>query len=45
MIEIDGDIIEYTLEDADQFNIETSKNAIWHGKPTKAFLAWLNHQK
>jgi len=45
MIEIDGDIIEYTLEDADQFNIETSKHAIWHGKPTKAFLEWLNHQK
>ena len=45
IVEIDGDIIEYTLEDADQFNIETSKHAIWHGKPTKAFLDWLNHQK
>ncbi len=45
MVEIDGDIIEYTLEEVDQFNIETSKNAIWHGKPTKAFLDWLNDRK
>lgn len=45
LIEIDGDILEYTLEDADQFNIETSKHAIWHGKPTKAFIEWLNEKK
>ncbi|MFX1441846.1 MAG: hypothetical protein ACFFHV_00400 [Promethearchaeota archaeon] len=45
LIEIDGDLIEYTLEDADQFNIETSKHAIWHGKPTKAFIDWLNEKK
>ncbi len=45
LIEIDGNIIEYTLEDADQFNIETSKHAIWHEKPTKAFLDWLNDRK
>ena len=45
LIEIDRDILEYTLEDADQFNIETSKHAIWHGKPTKAFIEWLNEKK
>lgn len=45
LVEIDGDIVEYTLEDADQFNIETSKQAIWHGKPTKAFIEWLNDRK
>jgi len=45
LVEIDGDVIEYTLEDADQFTIETSKNAIWHGKPTKAFIDWLNEKK
>ena len=43
-IEVEGDIVEYTLEDTNQFNIETSKNAMWHGKPTKAFIDWLNER-
>ena len=45
IVEIDGNIIEYSLEDADKFNIETSKHAIWHGKPTRAFIDWLNTRK
>ncbi|TFG16014.1 MAG: DUF2194 domain-containing protein [Promethearchaeota archaeon] len=45
IVEVDGDVFEYTLEDVNQFNIETSKNAIWHGKPTKAFLDWLNERE
>ncbi|TFG06661.1 MAG: hypothetical protein EU539_07025 [Promethearchaeota archaeon] len=44
-IEVDDEILEYSEQDVDQFNKETSKNAIWHGKETKAFIEWLNQKK
>ncbi len=36
---------EYTEEDIEKFNKETSKNAIWHGKPTKSFKTWLSSKQ
>jgi len=32
---------DYSEDDTKQYKKETSKNAIWHGKPTKAFKEWL----
>ncbi len=37
--------LEYTEEDIEKFNKETSKNAIWHGKTTKAFKSWLSSKE
>ena len=42
-IEIDG--VKYTIEDTKVFKRETGRNSIWHGKPTKAFKAWLEDRK
>jgi len=43
IIEVDG--IQYTIRDTKEFNRETSKHAIWHGKPTKTFITWLQEKK
>ncbi|MFW9898021.1 MAG: hypothetical protein ACFFDO_02005 [Candidatus Thorarchaeota archaeon] len=43
VLEVDG--IKYTVKDTKEFNRETSKNAIWNGKPTKAFKAWLEKKE
>jgi len=42
-IEIDG--LKYTIEETKEFKRETSKNAIWHGKPTKGFKEWLEAKR
>ncbi|MFX1393752.1 MAG: hypothetical protein ACFFAH_09270, partial [Promethearchaeota archaeon] len=39
IIEVDG--VKYTVKDTQEFNRQTLKHAIWHGKPTKAFIEWL----
>ena len=43
VLKVDG--IKYTVKDTKEFNRQTSKNAIWKGKPTKAFKAWLEKKK
>ena len=40
----DDEEVEYTEKDVNKFQKETSKHAIWHGKPTKAFKAWLREK-
>ena len=41
---LDEEILEYTEKNVNKFQKETSKHAIWHGKPTKAFKDWLSEQ-
>ena len=33
--------LNYTNDDINQFEKESSKKAIWHNKPTKAFEEWI----
>ena len=40
----DEKILEYTEKEVNKFQKETSKHAIWHGKPTKAFKDWLREK-
>jgi len=40
----DEKILEYTEKEVNKFQKETSKHAIWHGKPTKAFKEWLREK-
>jgi len=38
--------LEYTIEDTKIFSKKSGgKHAIWHGKPTKAFIAWLEIER
>lgn len=37
----DEEKLEYTEKDVKKFQKDTSKHAIWHGKPTRAFKDWL----
>ena len=38
--------LEYTIEDTKMFSKKSGgKHAIWHGKPTKSFIAWLEIEK
>jgi hypothetical protein len=38
--------LEYTIEDTKKFNKSSGgKHAIWHGKPTKTFIVWLQKKK
>ncbi len=41
---LDEEILEYTEKEVNKFQKETSKHAIWHGKPTKAFKDWLREK-
>ena len=41
---LEEEILEYTEKNVNKFQKETSKHAIWHGKPTKAFKDWLSEQ-
>jgi len=41
---LDEEILEYTEKEVNKFQKETSKHAIWHGKPTKAFKNWLREK-
>ncbi len=41
---LDEEILEYTEKEVNKFQKETSKHAIWHGKPTKAFKEWLREK-
>jgi Arc/MetJ-type ribon-helix-helix transcriptional regulator len=40
----DEKILEYTEKEVNKFQKETSKHAIWHGKPTKVFKEWLREK-
>ena len=35
---------EYDEKEVNKFQKETSKHAVWHGKPTKAFKEWLREK-
>ena len=41
---LDKERLEYTEKEVNKFQKETSKHAIWHGKPTKAFKEWLREK-
>ena len=41
---LDEEILKYTEKEVNKFQKETSKHAIWHGKPTKAFKEWLREK-
>ncbi|MFX0188633.1 MAG: hypothetical protein ACFE8A_12955 [Candidatus Hodarchaeota archaeon] len=43
VLNVDG--IKYTVKDTKDFNRETRRNAIWKGKPTKAFKKWLEKEQ
>ncbi|MHA1886324.1 MAG: hypothetical protein ACW96S_14810 [Promethearchaeota archaeon] len=40
-IKIADSSLSYTSEDVKEFEEGNTKNAIWHGKATKAFVEWL----
>jgi len=40
-IKIANSSLSYTTEDVKEFEQGNAKNAIWHGKATKAFVEWL----
>ena len=40
----DEEELEYTENDVKKFQKDTSKHAIWHGKPTIAFKDWLKEK-
>jgi hypothetical protein len=40
-----GSSLGYQQEDIDKFEKGFPKKAIWHGKPTKAFIEWLEKKK
>lgn len=45
MPDLDGDKDpDFSEEDKAKYEEETSKSAIWHGKPTKAFKDWLREK-
>jgi len=41
---LDEEILKYTEKEVNKFQKETSKHAIWHGKPTRAFKEWLREK-
>ena len=41
----DEEKLEYTEKDVKKFQKDTSKHAIWHGKPTRAFKDWLREKQ
>lgn len=41
---LDEEILKYTEKEVNKFQKETSKHAIWHEKPTKAFKEWLREK-
>ena len=40
--EISESSLSYSQEDIEKFEKSYPKNAVWHGKPTKAFIEFLD---